>query len=201
MYIRIYVKSNIFMPNREEFPTTYHPIRVLFLCTGNSARSQMAEALLRTCGGTDFEAASAGTDPKGLKPLTIEVMAEAGIDVSTQQSKSLDRFLDQSFDYVITVGDRARDNCPTFPGDNERNNWSVADGTEARAARQGRRGCGFDDPAAARSSSTYSAGCATKSASACGCGWRCSASSSARRSRAADRCVLRGAGGLGPDLR
>lgn len=112
----------------------HHPIRVLFLCTGNSARSQMAEALLRTYGGTDFEVASAGTDPKGLNPLTIEVMAEAGIDVSQQQSKSLDRFLGQSFDYVITVCDRARDNCPTFPGDNERIHW------------------GFDDPAAATGS-------------------------------------------------
>jgi arsenate reductase len=122
------------MPDREEFPTMHHPIRVLFLCTGNSARSQMAEALLRSYGGTDFEVASAGTDPKGLNPLTIEVMAEAGIDVSKQQSKSLDRFLDQSFDYVITVCDRARDNCPTFPGDNERIHWS------------------FDDPAAATGS-------------------------------------------------
>lgn len=112
----------------------HHPIRVLFLCTGNSARSQMAEALLRTYGGTDFEVASAGTDPMGLNPLTVEVMAEAGIDVSKQQSKSLDRFLGQSFDYVITVCDRARDNCPTFPGDNERIHW------------------GFDDPAAATGS-------------------------------------------------
>jgi arsenate reductase len=101
------------MPNREEFPTMYHPIRVLFLCTGNSARSQMAEALLRICGGTDFEVAS------------------AGIDVSKQQSKSLDRFLGQSFNYIITVCDPARDNCPAFPGDNERIHW------------------GFDDPAAA----------------------------------------------------
>lgn len=112
----------------------HHPIRVLFLCTGNSARSQMAEALLRSYGGTDFEVASAGTDPKGLNPLTIEVMAEAGIDVSKQQSKSLDRFLGGSFDYIITVCDRARDNCPTFPGDNERIHW------------------GFDDPAAATGS-------------------------------------------------
>ncbi len=129
-----------------------HPIRVLFLCTGNSARSQMAEALLRTYGSADFEVASAGTDPKGLNPLTVEVMAEAGIDVSRHQSKSLDRFLDQSFDYVITVCDRARDNCPTFPGDNERIHWGFADRTEARAARQGWRGCGFDDPAAATGS-------------------------------------------------
>ena len=113
----------------------HHPIRVLFLCTGNSARSQMAEALLRTCGGTDFEVASAGTDPKGLNPLTIEVMAEAGIDVSKQQGKSLDAFLGRSFDYVITVCDRARDNCPTFPGDNQRIHW------------------GFDDPAAATGNS------------------------------------------------
>lgn len=112
----------------------HHPIRVLFLCTGNSARSQMAEALLRTYGGADFAVASAGTDPKGLNPLTIEVMTEVGIDVSTQQSKSLDRLLDQSFDYVITVCDRARDNCPTFPGDNKRIHWS------------------FDDPAAATGS-------------------------------------------------
>jgi len=112
----------------------YHPIRVLFLCTGNSARSQMAETLLRTYGGTDFEVVSAGTDPKGLNPLTVEVMAEAGIDVSKQQNKSLDRFLGQSFDYAITVCDRARDNCLTFPGDNERIHW------------------GFDDPAAATGS-------------------------------------------------
>ena len=107
-----------------------YPIRVLFLCTGNSARSQMAEALLRSLGGADFEVYSAGTEPKGLNPLTVEVMRESGMDVSGQESKSLERFLDQSFDYVITVCDRARDNCPTFPGDNERIHW------------------GFDDPAA-----------------------------------------------------
>jgi arsenate reductase len=83
----------------------------------------MAEALLHAYGGADFEAHSAGTEPKGLNPLTIKVMAEAGIDVSHQRSKSLDRFLNHSFDYVITVCDRARDNCPTFPGDNERIHW------------------------------------------------------------------------------
>jgi arsenate reductase len=105
----------------------HYPIRVLFLCTGNSARSQMAEALLRSFGGADFEVCSAGTDPKGLNPLTIEVMSEAGVDVSQQQSKSLGIFLGQSFDYIITVCDRARDNCPTFPGDNERIHWSFDD--------------------------------------------------------------------------
>jgi arsenate reductase len=110
------------------------PIRVLFLCTGNSARSQMAEALLRSLGGADFEVFSAGTDPKGLNPLAVEVMRETGIDISGHQSKPLDRFLGQSFDYIITVCDRARDNCPTFPGDNARIHW------------------GYDDPAAATGS-------------------------------------------------
>jgi len=108
-----------------------HPIRVLFLCTGNSARSQMAEGLLRSLGGADFEVYSAGTDPQGLNPLAVEVMRESGIDIANQQSKSLQQFLNRHFDYVITVCDRARDNCPTFPGDNERIHW------------------GFDDPAAA----------------------------------------------------
>lgn len=108
-----------------------NPIRVLFLCTGNSARSQMAEGLLHALGGADFEVYSAGTEPHGLNPLAVEAMRESGIDISRHESKSLDRFLGRSFDYVITVCDRARDRCPTFPGDNERIHW------------------GFDDPAAA----------------------------------------------------
>ncbi len=107
------------------------PICVLFLCTGNSARSQMAEGLLRAIGGTDFEIFSAGTDPRGLNPLAVEAMREGGIDILGHESKSIDRYLGQTFDYVITVCDRARENCPTFPGDNERIHWS------------------FDDPAAA----------------------------------------------------
>jgi arsenate reductase len=104
-----------------------YPIRVLFLCTGNSARSQMAEGLLRTFGGEDFEINSAGTDPKGLNPLAIEAMRKIGIDISGHESKSLDRFLGQHFDYIITVCDRARDSCPTFPGDNERIHWGFED--------------------------------------------------------------------------
>lgn len=104
-----------------------YPIRVLFLCTGNSARSQMAEGLLRSLGGNDFEVYSAGTHPQGLHPLTVQVMRESGIDISGQQSKSLDRFRGQSFDYIITVCDRARDHCPTFPGDNQRVHWGFAD--------------------------------------------------------------------------
>jgi arsenate reductase len=112
------------------------PIRVLFLCTGNSARSQMAEALLRSFGGADFEVFSAGTDPKGLNPLAVEVMRETGIDISRHESKPLDRFLGQSFDYIITVCDRARDNCPTFPGDNERIHWGYDDPAAAAGSRE-----------------------------------------------------------------
>jgi arsenate reductase len=104
-----------------------NPIRVLFLCTGNSARSQMAEALLRTLGGDDFEVYSAGTDPHGLNPLAVEAMRESGIDIARQESKSLERFLGRRFDYIITVCDRARDNCPTFPGDNQHIHWSYDD--------------------------------------------------------------------------
>jgi len=104
-----------------------YPIRVLFLCTGNSARSQMAEGLLRAFGSGDFEIYSAGTDPKGLNPLAIEAMQEIGIDISGHESKSLERFLGQHFDYIITVCDRARDSCPTFPGDNQRIHWGFED--------------------------------------------------------------------------
>jgi arsenate reductase len=104
-----------------------YPFRVLFLCTGNSARSQMAEALLKSFGGEDFEVYSAGLEPQGLHPLAIQVMDDIGIDVSGQKSKHLEQFLDQSFDYIITVCDRANDNCPTFPGDNVRIHWSFDD--------------------------------------------------------------------------
>lgn len=109
----------------------HYPIRVLFLCTGNSARSQMAEGLLRSFGGDDFKVYSAGTEPKELHPLAVEVMREVDLDISEQQSKPIERFLGQSFDYIITVCDRVRDRCPTLPGDNVRIHW------------------GFDDPAAA----------------------------------------------------
>lgn len=107
--------------------STHPSLRVLFLCTGNSARSQMAEALLRALGGEEFESFSAGTAPAGLNPLTVEVMREVGIDCSAQRSKSLDEFVGQPFDYIITVCDRARDSCPTFPGDSEKIHWSFED--------------------------------------------------------------------------
>lgn len=116
-----------------------YPIRVLFLCTGNSARSQMAEALLRSFGGADFEVHSAGTDPEALHPLAVEVMREAGVDISRQQSKSLVRFLGQSFDYIITVCDRAGESCPTFPGDNGRIHWSYDDPAAATGSHDAQR--------------------------------------------------------------
>jgi arsenate reductase len=111
------------------------PIRVLFLCTGNSCRSQMAEALLNSFGGDDFKVYSAGTEPKGLNPLAVEVMREAGIDISRYESKPLERFIGQPFDYIITVCDRARDNCPTFPGDNQRIHWGYEDPAAATGSR------------------------------------------------------------------
>jgi arsenate reductase len=101
--------------------------RVLFICTGNRARSQMAEALLRFHGVGRYEAFSAGTEPKGLAPETVEVMREAGIDVSRQRSKHIDEFAGQQFDTVITVCDTARQACPTFPGAAEQLHWDIED--------------------------------------------------------------------------
>ncbi|MFL5667903.1 MAG: arsenate reductase ArsC, partial [Chloroflexota bacterium] len=91
------------------------PIRVLFVCTHNSARSQIAEALLTRDGGDVFEVSSAGTEVTRVNPLARRVIEEAGIDWSGARSKSITEFLDQRFDYVITVCDRARATCPVFP--------------------------------------------------------------------------------------
>jgi arsenate reductase len=90
--------------------------RVLILCTGNSARSQMAEGLLRHNADDRFEVASAGTKPSALRAEAIAVMNEIGIDISKQRSKSVDEFADQKFDYVLTVCDNAKETCPIFPG-------------------------------------------------------------------------------------
>ena len=106
------------------------PIRVLFVSTGNSARSQIAEALLRRYGGNDFAAFSAGTEPKGVNPYTIRVLAEVGIDWSGARSKSVREYLDEPFDYVITVCDRARQNCPVFPGEHNSLHWGLDDPAE-----------------------------------------------------------------------
>jgi arsenate reductase len=109
--------------------------RVLFLCTGNSARSQMAEALLRSMSGDRYEAYSAGTQPKGLHPQTILTMAEVGVDVRRQTSKSVDGFFGMPFDSVITVCDRAKESCPVFPGARSIH-WSFEDPADATAEKQ-----------------------------------------------------------------
>ena len=109
-------------------------IRVIFVCTGNSARSQMAEAILRRDGGDAFEVVSAGVDPRGVHPLTIKALAKAGIDISGAESKPVGRYLGQRFDYVITVCDRARASCPVFPGGSETLHWGIEDPVEAEGS-------------------------------------------------------------------
>jgi arsenate reductase len=105
--------------------------RVLILCTGNSARSQMAEGFLRHAGGERFEVFSAGTHPGQVREEAVLAMQDWGVDLSGHRSKSVDEFAGQQFDYVVTVCDNAKENCPIFPGEARRVHWS------------------FDDPAAA----------------------------------------------------
>jgi arsenate reductase (thioredoxin) len=114
----------------EGIAVSVNPIRVLFVCTGNSARSQIAEALLKDFGGSDFEVSSAGTEPRELNPQTITVLGEIGICWSGAQSKSATQFLGQPFDYVITVCDRARQTCQVFPGDHNSLHWGLDDPAE-----------------------------------------------------------------------
>ena len=106
------------------------PIRVLFVCTHNSARSQIAEALLAHYGGADFEVRSAGTEATRVNPDAVRVLAESGIDWSGARSKVITEFLDQRFDYVITVCDRARETCPVFPGSTNTLHWGLDDPAE-----------------------------------------------------------------------
>ena len=101
--------------------------RLLVLCTGNSARSQMGEGLFRQEGRGGYEVESAGTKPSQVRPEAIAVMKELGIDISGHRSKSVNEFDGQSFDYVVTVCDNARDNCPVFPAGTERIHWSFED--------------------------------------------------------------------------
>lgn len=108
--------------------------RILVLCTANSARSQMAEGLMRATWGDRFDIASAGTHASFVRPEAIEAMAEIGIDIAGHRSKSVAEFAGQEFAYIFTVCDHARDNCPVFPGGGERIHW------------------GFEDPAAAQGS-------------------------------------------------
>lgn len=105
--------------------------RVLFLCTHNSARSQMAEGLLRHLGGIGFDVFSAGTEATRVRPLAIRAMAELGLDISGHASKSLDRYLGEPFDAVITVCDDANETCPVFPGAGRRLHWSFDDPSKA----------------------------------------------------------------------
>jgi len=100
--------------------------RVLVLCTGNSARSQMGEGLFREEGGGAYEVSSAGTRPSRVRPEAIAAMREIGIDISGHRSKSIDEFAGQAFDFVVTVCDSARDACPIFPA-TERIHWSLED--------------------------------------------------------------------------
>ena len=110
--------------------------RVLFICTHNSARSQMAEGLLRHLGGERFEVYSAGTEATLVRPLAIKAMAELGIDISGQQSKTIARYLGEPFDEVITVCDTAAEACPIFPGAAHLRHWSFEDPSRATGSEE-----------------------------------------------------------------
>jgi len=110
--------------------------RVLILCTGNSARSQMAEGLLRSMDGERFEVVSAGVSPSSVRPEAIVAMREIGVDISSHRSKSVDEFLGQEFDYVITVCDNANEQCPVFPGKTKRIHWSFEDPAAAEGSAE-----------------------------------------------------------------
>jgi arsenate reductase (thioredoxin) len=112
--------------------------RVLFLCTHNSARSQMAEGLLRQLAGNRFEAHSAGTEATHVRPLAVRAMDEVGVDISGQESKTLERYLREPFDYVITVCDDANEACPVFPGAKSRLHWSFEDPSRAEGSEEER---------------------------------------------------------------
>ena len=110
--------------------------RVLFICTHNSARSQMAEGLLRYLDGERFEAFSAGTEATQVRPFAIRAMAELGIDISGQESKTLDRYLKETFDEVITVCDAAAEVCPVFRGAKRQRHWSFPDPSQATGSEE-----------------------------------------------------------------
>ncbi len=113
--------------------------RVLFLCTGNSARSQMAEGLLRHLAGDRYDVFSAGTQPVGLNPGAVEAMRDLGIDISGHRSKPMREFIDQDFDYVITVCDRAKDACPRWPHRATLVHWSFEDPAAVTGSADARR--------------------------------------------------------------
>ncbi|PYV53399.1 MAG: protein-tyrosine-phosphatase [Acidobacteria bacterium] len=110
--------------------------RVLFLCTGNSARSQMAEGYLRRAAGDRYEAMSAGIEPKGLNPLAVEAMREIGIDISQQKSKEVEELLGTNPAYVVTVCDNAKEKCPLFPGSFKSVHWDLQDPAGAEGGQE-----------------------------------------------------------------
>ncbi len=112
--------------------------RALFVCTHNSARSQMAEGMLRHLAGDPFDAFSAGTEATHVRPLAVEAMREAGVDISGQESETLERYLGEPFDYVVTVCDDANEACPVFPGAKERLHWSLPDPSAAKGTEEER---------------------------------------------------------------
>jgi len=109
---------------------------VLFVCTHNSARSIMAEALLRARGGDDYEVFSAGTHAGAVRPQTLQVLEEAGLPTDGLRSKSVREFMGRRFDFVITVCDRARGECPVFPGEGQRDHWGFDDPSEAEGSEE-----------------------------------------------------------------
>jgi arsenate reductase len=112
--------------------------RILFLCTHNSARSQMAEGLLRHLAGDRYEAMSAGTEATHVRPLAVRAMKEIGIDISGQESKTLERYLEEPLDHVITLCDDATEACPFFPGAQSRLHWSFEDPSKAEGSEMER---------------------------------------------------------------
>ncbi|MCX7994814.1 MAG: arsenate reductase ArsC [candidate division WOR-3 bacterium] len=112
--------------------------KVLFLCYHNSARSQMAEGLLRNLAGDKFDVYSAGIEPSGVHPLAIKVMQEIGIDISNHKSKSAGEFLKEHFGYIITVCDDAKEKCPTFPGIAIRLHWPFEDPASVSGSEENR---------------------------------------------------------------
>ena len=119
-------------------PCIMEKTKALFLCTHNSARSQMAEGLLRHLADDRFEVMSAGTEATHVRPLAVQAMDELGIDISGQESKTLERYLSEPFDYVITVCDDANEACPVFPGARQRLHWSFEDPAQAIGSEEER---------------------------------------------------------------
>ena len=122
------------MPEREA------PLRVLFLCTHNSSRSQMAEGILRRLAGDRFEVMSAGTEATSVRPEAVAAMAELGVDISEQEFETIEGYLDEPFDYVVTVCDEANEACPFFPGAKNRLHWSLGDPSRATGDEEQRLG-------------------------------------------------------------